>query len=335
MSADLTVAVLSRHRPEYLRAMLGSVVAACPPDTIVEVRDHSDDDRCQQVTEEVAAGCRAGPVVRHRHTSPRGQLANVSGAIAECETTFLCILHDDDLVEPPLFDELLPAIAADPTSTFATGAAAYMDSEGRALPRMSPKPFTKGYISLQSMHERARFHVVERQLRPAMGTIFRIDALRTLILPAQAPTLPDLWIGRHMMDTGLRGYTSDAVVFRYRVHAESVSGAANDLPGYRWSIEQFLGDPAFASVLPELRSSLHEFERSVLIGHYVTSDRSSKMVSAIVEASASTSVARRTALRLALTRPFSNLTVAYLRWANPRLRSPRPRSGTSRGKAGS
>ena len=330
MSADLTVAVLARHRPEYLRAMLESIVTTCPEDTIVEVRDHSDDDRCQRVTEELAAVRRNGPVLRHRYTSPRGVLANISGAVAECETTFLCILNDDDLIEPALFQELLPAIAADPASTFATGEIVCIDSQGRILPNMRHKPFKTGYLSLETVEAQARFHVIERQLRPAMGTIFRADVLRTMTLPAEAPTIPDLWIARHMMDTGHRGYTSDAVVFRYRVHADSMSGAANDLAGYRWSIEQFLNDPAFASFIPELRSSLRTFERSVLLGQYVTSDRSSTMVEAIVSTSAPNSAVRRAALRLALTRPFSHLTTAYLRRGNPRLRGARPTADTAR-----
>lgn len=329
MTADLTVAVLARHRPEYLRSMLDSIVTSCPADTIVEVRDHSDDDRCQRVTEELAAQRRDGPILRHRYTSPRGVLANISGAVAECETTFLCILNDDDLVEPALFDELLPAIADDPTSTFATGVFVCIDGEGRILPKMRAKSFTKGYLTLDTMEERARFHVIERQLRPAMGTIFRNDALGSMNLPQEAPTIPDLWIARHMMDAGRRGYTSDAVVFRYRVHADSMSGAANDLAGYRWSMSQFLKEPAFAAVIPELRSSLRSFERSALLGQFVTSDRSSTIVKAIVDTSAPDSRTRRAALRLALTPPFSFLTAAYLRRANPRLRRARPPTTTA------
>lgn len=333
MDADLTVAVLARHRPEYLREMLDSIVAACPAEAIVEVRDHSDDDRCQRVTEEVAAEHRTGPVFRHLHTSPRGVRANISGAVAECKTSFLCILNDDDLIEPALFSELLPAIAADADCTFATGVFVCIDARGRILPNMRPKPFTKGYVSLETMDARARFHLIERQLRPAMGTIFRTDALRTMHLPAEAPTIPDLWIARHMMEKGLRGYTSDAAVFRYRVHSDSMSGAVNDLAGYRWSIEQFLNDPAFASVIPELRSVLRSFERSVLLGQYVRSDRSSATVRAIIETSAPTSAVHRAALRVALTPPISRLSRAYLRWANPRLRDPAPGTNNTLNKA--
>jgi Glycosyltransferase like family 2 len=316
----LTVAVLARHRPEYLREMLESIFAAMPAGTIVEVRDHSDDNRCRDLVHELAENPNLAGPLRHMFTQPRGVLANISGAIDECATEFLCILNDDDLSEAPLFHELLPALAKDPTSAFATGVYVCIDGEGRVLPTMRPPAFTTGYIDLHTMEQRARFHVVERQLRPAMGTIFRIEALRGVRLPLEAITIPDLWIARHLMDTGPRGYVSNSVVFRYRVHADSMSGAMKDLAGYKWSMEQFLEDPALSTVASDLKESLRVFERSALLGQYVTSDRSAETVNRIVALSAPSSTAERLAVRLAFTPPLSSLTRAYLRRRNPRLR---------------
>ena len=94
----LTVAVLSRNRPRYLEQILNALLVLAR-DTEVVVRDHSDDDRCEQLVVRVAAQ-NPGFRLTHIHACPRGQLENVLGAIDECRTKSLTIPHDDDLVSP-------------------------------------------------------------------------------------------------------------------------------------------------------------------------------------------------------------------------------------------
>ncbi len=80
--ARLTVAVLSRNRPRYVEQMLNALLVPTR-DAEVVVRDHSDDDRCEQLVVRMAAQ-NPGFRLTHIHARPRGQLENVLGAIDDC-----------------------------------------------------------------------------------------------------------------------------------------------------------------------------------------------------------------------------------------------------------
>ncbi len=317
---ELTIAVLARNRPEYLRLMLASVLTASRRSAFVVVRDHSDDDRCKAVVDELSAKHEFGSVLSYRYTEPPGQSANVLGAIGDCATEFLCILNDDDVVEPVLVSALLPPLLNDEKAVFSTGNFLCIDRKGVVSRKMRPKPFLREYVSLDNPFDRARFHVIERSMRPFMGTIFRVSALRGLRLPVAAPTLPDLWIARHLADTGVKGWCTDELVFRYRVHQESVSGAVNDLEGYRWTIQTFLSDPMLMPFAAELNASLRAYERSTFVGAFVRGDRSRESVERILDATGSRGF-RRVIEHAALRPPFAGVTCRYLQSNNPRLRS--------------
>ena len=316
----LTVAVLSRNRPEYLEQMLDALRQTAM-DAVVVVRDHSDDDRCERLVDRFAV---ENPrwAITHIYAEPPGQLENVLGAIADCRTEFLTILHDDDLVSPRLTEVLLPPMLADSRIGFAAGNVNSVDSSTKLLKKMTVAMYsTTGPVTLPTADDRARFHIVERKMTPFLGTIFRTEALVGLRLPPQAPTLPDLWVARHMVDQEFDGWITTEVLASYRVHNASVSADGRDLDGYQFTIGAFLNDPTFALYRNELELALRSYERSAYVSRFVAGDRSKQNVSRILATASSVSGARRWAMRLALRPPFSALTCRYLRMHNPRLRT--------------
>ncbi len=316
---DLTVAILCRNRPIYLHQMLESIANATSRKIRVVVRDHSDDNRCAQVVEEISEAASSLEVV-HIHPRPRGQRENVLGAVRECETEFVMIVHDDDLCVSGFIDLLLEPLIDNPSLGFATGNVVCVDKLGRELPRLRHLLFTEsGCNPLETVSDRAEFHVVRRLLQPFYGTIFRSHFLRDLYLPPEASTLPDLWVARHMVDQEVAGWCTDEVVFRYRVHRESIAGEGMDLDGYRWSMNQFLADEVFATFRDELRDTLRDYERTTFLGRFAGGERTKHITQEIVSRTAPPSAARRAAVRIALHPPFSALTCRYLKLVNPRL----------------
>lgn len=317
-AAKLTVAVLARNRPHFLRTMLDSLAAAATPDTTVLVRDHSDDDRCIDVVADVGATTRLD--VHHVHARPRGQLENVLGAVKECETEFLSIVSDDDVCRPSFIRTLLPPLQADEAASFSTGNVECIDSEGQVLRRNRMPAFTeRGYRSFELGRDRAEFFVVRREFRPFMGTIVRTDALRGLELPVEGAGMPDLWFAHHFCRSAVRGWCTDETLFQYRLHGETVSGEASGIDGYRWSIRQFQAEEDFEPFRSDLEESLQQFERAVLLGRFVRGERSRESRARIVANSRSLGLARQLATRLALSPSLAPLTSAYLRRVNPRL----------------
>ena len=316
----LTVAVLSRNRPEYLERMLSSLRLGAP-DADVFVRDQSDDDRCERLVARVAA---QNPEWRisHLYAEPRGQLQNVLGAIAACQTEFLIIVHDDDLVSPRLAQVLLPPLLADRTIGFAAGNVNSVDRTEKLLKKMTVAMYsTTGVITFANRDERARFHVVERKLTPFLGTIFRTEALVGVRLPPEASTLPDLWVARHMVEQEFNGWATSEVMASYRVHNASVSADGRDLDGYRFSVDEFLRDPTFKKFHNELQAALVSYERSAFVAKFVGGDRSKQNRDRILASSSSISPGKRMVMRVALRPPLSALTCKYLRFHNPRLRT--------------
>lgn len=332
--ADLTVAVLCRNRPDYLREMLRSLRLASDQPFDIAIRDHSDGDICARVVVDFANENPAWNV-EHLHPEPRGQRENILGAVAGCSTEFLMIINDDDLCQPSFIDLLLAPLRSSSAIGFASGNVICVDRAAQEITRMRNLRFTETRrISLTSTLERARFHIVDRLLQPFMGTIFRTEVLRGLVLPVEAATLPDLWLSRHMVDQEVDGWCSNEIVFSYRVHGESVASEAKDLAGYRWSMMQFLDDEIFAPFRDALRNTLREYERMTFLGYFVSGDRSPGTVHEILERNSSGSALKQQIMRVALKRPFSALTCRYLAMVNPRFGETRnlKRSGQETGR---
>ncbi len=99
MSGDITCVIPTHDRPDLLREALASVVAQdSPPDYVIVVSDH-DDDETERVVNEVTAASGLTVTYLRRDGEPGPSASRNHGASAST-TEFLAFLDDDDLWDP-------------------------------------------------------------------------------------------------------------------------------------------------------------------------------------------------------------------------------------------
>ncbi|MCX6982989.1 MAG: glycosyltransferase [Verrucomicrobia bacterium] len=147
--ADITVAVTVFDRGDYLRGAVRSALdqALRAGHRVMVVEDCGPDPQLRHSIE-AEFGDR---IVYHRNARNRGLFDNWNACIEFCETSWLCILHDDDLLEPTFLDSVIELAAAAPGRALYYGPCHGIDETGRRIAEApAPADFRWSELDLES-----------------------------------------------------------------------------------------------------------------------------------------------------------------------------------------
>ena len=118
----VTVAIPTRHRPDYLRLAVESTTSQDYRPLEIVIGDDSTDDRTATVAEELRENAPAGCTIVYQHNvPPLGQAGNINALFHAASAPRLVLLHDDDLLLPGAISTLTKAMDAGPDVVAAYG----------------------------------------------------------------------------------------------------------------------------------------------------------------------------------------------------------------------
>ena len=208
---SLTAAIVTYNRSAYLARIIPTILAQTFRDFELLVLDNASTDDTAAVVRSFA-----DPRIRYlRHDENIGGCGNLNAAIDTATSEFLVILHDDDLLEPQLFEREIAELRADPTLTMVTCNGHLIDADDvvtgtnvLAMPTRDFLPFE--YVDAYVMHGKNLF-------LPAH--MYRVARLRELGLRFR----PEIGNGTDAFFVNSLNLTErirflDEPLFRYRVH---------------------------------------------------------------------------------------------------------------------
>jgi hypothetical protein len=124
---DITIAVTVFDRREYIEQAVASAMAQTRPVRVIVVEDCGP---CGELQAQVLArfGSR---ITYHRNPRRRGLFDNWNVCIELCTTPWLCLLHDDDFLEPGFVEAMLDLGARIPGKGLYYGRCNVVDAAGR------------------------------------------------------------------------------------------------------------------------------------------------------------------------------------------------------------
>jgi glycosyltransferase involved in cell wall biosynthesis len=169
--SDITIAITVYDRQKYVRDAVRSALAqqsAERPNVIVVEDCGPDATLRESITNEFGKS-----IEYFRNPRRRGLFDNWNVCIEACRTPWLCILHDDDSLEPTFVEAMIELAAAAPGRALYYGLADVVDAAGEPLEsRSRSTPFAWNELDLE---EWARYDPV---CFPAQ--LFNVTAARSL-----------------------------------------------------------------------------------------------------------------------------------------------------------
>lgn len=128
-SNDITIAVTVYDRRTYLRQAIASALEQTRGSVhqVMVVEDSGPDDSLR----EFILGEFGDKIRYYRNTRRRGLFDNWNACIEHCSTRWLCILHDDDFLEPKFIEAMQELAAAAPARVLYYGVCRTVDRGGR------------------------------------------------------------------------------------------------------------------------------------------------------------------------------------------------------------
>lgn len=224
-SPALSVIVLSYNRPAYLRVALESALAQSLANIEIVIADDCSTDLA--VHELLLEYARRDPRISYERPEKNvGVVTNLLRAVARTRAPYVTILCDDDLFEPEYAARLLAPFESDPSLCVTFCDASVIDAEGQ-FDASETATFARrwkraglGSSRLQPFVDAA---LGARSLQPAMGAIFRKDAVPWHDFPPEAGAAWDLWLAYlAARDGGAAAYVAERLL-RYRVHPNALT----------------------------------------------------------------------------------------------------------------
>jgi|GEM_PF-1804695 len=125
----LTVAIPTRNRPEYLRQSLNSVLNQDFQDKRIIVIDNAPDIDVKDLVDELGKG-KVGYV---KFDENLGIIGGWNRAVEACDTKYLSIFHDDDVMLPGFLTKSIKALEEHPTAMMSYTQANKVDPELKHL----------------------------------------------------------------------------------------------------------------------------------------------------------------------------------------------------------
>lgn len=130
-SKNITIAITVYDRQDYLRRAISSALTQCcagQPQVIVVEDCGPDANLRETITNEFRES-----IQYLRNPRRRGLFDNWNACIEACQTPWLCILHDDDFLEPTFVESMTELSVAVPGRALYYGLANVVDAAGNLL----------------------------------------------------------------------------------------------------------------------------------------------------------------------------------------------------------
>lgn len=125
----LSCYVVTYNRAKYLKYMIDSILCQSYYDFKLYILDNASTDN----TEEIVRSYTDERVRYIRHNNNIGGLENIRYAFEICETEYLIVLHDDDIVNPTLFEREIEVLQNKKEITLVSSNSILIDEEGKQL----------------------------------------------------------------------------------------------------------------------------------------------------------------------------------------------------------
>jgi hypothetical protein len=191
-------------------------------------------------------------------------VANLQRAIGLASGRHITILCDDDALESGYIARMRETLDADPLLAVAFCGVTIIDFQGSADAKATlafAKLWGRDRLKTGPVESTLTAALVTRSLQPAMGAIFRKDAIAWSDFPVEAAGAWDLWLGYLAARDGRRCEYVDESLFRYRVHPGALT-ARRDLRWHRGQVyiyARFLTDQRLASLQSMFRQRLARY----------------------------------------------------------------------------
>ncbi len=129
---NITIAITVYNRRKYLDRAIRSALAQRRGDAgpkVIIVEDCGPDPKLREEIERAFGG----QIGYHRNTRRRGLFDNWNACLESCTTEWICILHDDDFLEPNFADAMIELAEAAPGRALYYGACHVVDEEGKRI----------------------------------------------------------------------------------------------------------------------------------------------------------------------------------------------------------
>lgn len=224
---DVTIAVTVYNRREFVIEAVKSALAQSAPVRVSVVEDCGPDPGLKDfVLREFGSR-----VEYFRNAKTRGLFGNWNACIESCRTSFLSILHDDDLLRPNFVATMLELAKAAPRRAFYHGQAAVIDEQGRLVSRPSFS-WESGWREIDLLEMGDQDFIL---MFP--GNLFSLDVAKQIggVRPNSYYTGDwDFWF--RLAVEGGAAHTG-TVVAEVRDHPNARASLRVDRVGWRWALE--------------------------------------------------------------------------------------------------
>jgi glycosyltransferase involved in cell wall biosynthesis len=144
---DITIAVTVYDRRKYIAHAIQSALAQDPPAKVIVVEDCGPDEKLREdiVTE---FGAR---IIYHRNRKRHGLFDNWNVCLDLCDTPYLCILHDDDFLEPCFTNSMMDLRSRFPARGFYYGGFRIVDQFGTEIAKCSLSASGSGEPDIEAL----------------------------------------------------------------------------------------------------------------------------------------------------------------------------------------
>lgn len=237
----LTIFILCHNRPAYAKLAIESVLHQTNKEFRLVISDNSDNDEMQQLAKTEF------PTLEYRRRAPSLPAINhFNKNISEADTEFLCLFHDDDLMEQGYVEAMLKMTELNPNAVAYACNAAIIDDKN--VPHDESFESREPYVKIENPRVLAGryFSRYPNGFAPFPAYVYRTSIVKDLPLdPQSGGKYSDLTWLLELSKKGLIIWCADKLI-RYRIHAGNDGGfeSAKDrlkLFGYLKKNKSFVG----------------------------------------------------------------------------------------------
>jgi glycosyltransferase involved in cell wall biosynthesis len=238
---QLTIVIHCHNRPDYAKCAIESVLRQTNQNFHLVVSDNSTNDDLANLVKIKF------PQIDYRRRPPTlPAIEHFNLNIAEADTEFVCLFHDDDLMESDFVDAMLKTIASHPSAVAYSCNAAIIDEYDKATD--SCFEADTPYVVIRNTRELAGryFSRFPNGFAPFPAYIYRTSAVKNKPLNTRSGgKYSDLTWLLELAKTGSIVWNTQKLI-RYRIHANNDGGfeSARDrlrLLGYLKTNRAFVG----------------------------------------------------------------------------------------------
>lgn len=219
MNPSLTISVMTYNRSEYLRIILDSICLQTNKNFIVKIYDNGSTDNTHEIVQPYLQDKRFSYI---QNESNIGSGNNFNKAITDCDTEFLLLAHDDDVMLPDFINAELQVITDNSSINLVCTDNNYIDDNGKLIQRdvYNNSIVHTGQDVIIGKNEFIDYYISGKNLISCPTVMLRTSILKKynilyrLNIGKSADTF--FWFELNMLDGNF--YFLNKSLFNYRLH---------------------------------------------------------------------------------------------------------------------